>query len=141
MAWVPPAHWDESQTQLKKTGSVTLDANGNGVIIFDPDNGHQRWVVNTVIVSTNQAQAATVVPVVNIAINTTTYSTVSPGNLLDGTWSGNQDTFTGSIDISPCDFLSIIFRPGNSASASQIASLSGVVATAVVHGVKFNRRS
>lgn len=141
MAWIPPAHWNEFQSQLKKTQQVTLDVNGNGTLIFDPDNARQRWVVNSVVVSTNQAQTATVVPVVNIAINATSFSQASPGNLLDGSWSGNQDTFTGDIDIGPCDFLSILFHPANGATAAQIATLSGVIATAVVHGVKFNRRS
>lgn len=141
MGWVPPAHWNETQAQLKKTQQVTLDVNGNGTLIFDPDNARQRWLVTSVIVSTNQAQNATVVPVVNIALNAVTFSTASPGNLLDGSWSGNQDTFTGEIDVGPCDFLSILFRPGNGATASQIATLSGVIATAVVHGVKYNRRS
>lgn len=140
---VPPnPNWTETATQLRKTSTVTLDANGQGVITFDPDSASQRWVVEQVIVSTNQAQAATVVPIATVALNTTSFSGLSAGNQRGSfTWSGNNDAFTGEMDVSPMDFLSVIWAPGPGATAAQIALLPGVVATATVIGVKYTRRS
>lgn len=128
----------EIQGQLKKSGQVTLDANGNGVITFDPDNARQRWEVRQVVVTTNQASTATTVPVVTLAVNTVAFSTMSPGNQRGATWNGNQMTFTGKEDIGPCDFFTVIFRPPNGASGG---SLSGVICTAVVTGDKYTRRA
>lgn len=139
MPWQPPGHWTEVQSQLKKSGSVTLSSTGNGVITFDPDSGHQRWTVEQVVVTTNQAATATTVPVVTLALNTVSFSTMSPGNQRGATWSGNQDTFTGTPeDVGPCDFFSVIFSPpaGNNGS-----TLSGVICTAVLTGTKYTRRA
>lgn len=134
--WVPPAGWTETQAQLRKTGSVTLDANGNGVIIFDPDNARQRWVVTGVVVSDNQAATSTVIPVATIALNTTSLSTMSPANQRGATWSGNQDTFGGALDVGPCDFMAVIFSPPPGTGGSVLA---GVICTAIVTGVKYGR--
>lgn len=126
--------------ELKKTGSVTLDANGNGVLTFDPDHANQRWEVTSIVVKTNQPAAATVTPVATTAINTITLGTMSPGNQRGASWSGNQDTFTGLMKIGPCDFLTIIFSPPPG-QAGAAAVLNGVIATAVVSGTKFTRRA
>lgn len=129
----------ETQGLLKKSGQVTLDANGNGVLIFDPDSANQRWVVDTVVVTTNQPGTATTVPTCTIAMNTTQLSTMSPGNQRGSTWSGNQDVFTNAnMDIGPCDFLSVIFSPLQGTSG---AALNGVIATAVITGTKYTRRA
>jgi hypothetical protein len=101
----------EVQAQLRKSGSVTLNSSGNGVITFDPDNARQRWEVTSVIVSTNQAAAATVVPVATVALNTADITILSSGNNRGASWSGNQDTFQGQIDVGPCDFLTVAFSP------------------------------
>ena len=61
----------------------------------DPDNARQRWEVTSVVVSTNQAANATVVPVATVALNTSDISVLSAGNNRGQSWSGNQDTFTG----------------------------------------------
>ena len=128
----------EISGQLQKSGSVILDANGNGVLTFDPDNMRQRWEVSSVFVKTDQLATATVVPVATLAINSTDATTASPANLRGASWSGNQDTFIGKTDIGPCDFLSVIFScaPGQNASV-----LAGVKATAVVAGTKYTRRA
>jgi hypothetical protein len=128
----------ETSTLLKKSGTVALDANGNGVLIFDPDNARQRWEITSVIVSTNQNAIATVVPQVTLAVNTTDLGTMSPANQRGGTWNGNQDTFAGQIDIGPCDFVSVIFAPPTGTSGTP---LSGVLATAILTGTKYTRRS
>lgn len=137
MAWQPPPEWVETQAQLKKSGSVRLSASGQGTIYFDPDTARQRWVVSTIIVSTNQAFSAGTVPTVTVGLNGNDITTMSDGNQLGSTWSGNQDTYRGEIDVGPCDFLSIIFAPATGQSGT---SMSGVICTANITGVKYNRR-
>lgn len=124
----------EVTAQLKKSGQVTLDANGNGVLTFEPDSANQRWVVTSVVVKTNQPANATVVPVATIAVNTVDITTMSDGNNRGQSWSGNQDTFSGSQDVGPCDFLTVAFSPAPGQSG---AALAGVVASAVVTGTKY----
>ena len=97
--------WAETATQLHRAGQVILDDDGNGVLTFDPYSARQRWVVSSVVVSTNQAAAATVIPVATVAKNTVTVGTLSQGNSRGASWSGNQDTFAGQLDISAADFL------------------------------------
>lgn len=137
MGWQPPAEWVETQAQLKKSGNVTLNGSGQGTIYFDPDTARQRWVVNTIIVSTNQAFSAGTVPTVTVALNSNDILTMSDGNQLGATWSGNQDTYRGEIDVGPADFLSVIFAPADGQSGT---SMSGARCTAVITGVKYNRR-
>lgn len=136
--WTPPQHWTESEAQLKKSGNVTLNSAGQGTIYFDPDSARQRWVVNTIVVTTNQAFNAGTVPTVDVALNSNDITTMSDGNRRGATWSGNQDTYEGHIDVGSGDFLSIIFGPPAGQSGT---SLAGVICTAVVTGVKYNRRA
>jgi hypothetical protein len=138
MGWEPPAHWTETQAQLKKSGSVRLSASGQGTITFDPDSARQRWVVTTIIVKTDQAFNAGTVPTVTLGLNANSVATLSDGNHRGSTWSGNQDTWTGEIDVSPADFLSVLFAPPSGQSGS---SMSGVNCTAVIMGIKYNRRA
>jgi len=133
-----PAWNNEISSDLKKSKQITLDSGGNGVIIFDPDHANQRWEVTKIVVGTNQNATATVVPYVTPALNTVSLATLSAGNQRGAaTWSGNNDVFSGLIDVGPCDFLSLIFSPpkGNSGTA-----LSGVVGFAIVTGTKFTKR-
>jgi len=138
MSWTPPGHWVEVESQLKKSGQVTLDSNGNGVLTFDPDNARQRWVVEQVVVSTAQSSTATVVPQAIIALNTVTVATLSMGNQRGASWSGNQDTFTGNVDVSPADYLTVAFT---CPAGQSPAALAGVVASAIVTGTKHTRRA
>ena len=138
MGWTPPDHWSETQSQLKKSGSVTLNSAGQGAIYFDPDSARQRWVVNAIVVKTNQAFNAGTVPTVTVALNSNDVTTMSDGNQRGQTWSGNQDTYTGEIDVGPADFLSVIFAPPSGMAGT---SLSGVICSAVITGVKYNRRA
>jgi hypothetical protein len=138
MAWSPPAAWVETESQLKKSGSVTLNAAGYGTLTFDPDNARQRWAVAQITVKTNQAATATLVPIAQIAINTADITVLSPGNYFGASWSGNQDTFSGEMDVGPCDFLTVAFSPPPGQSG---AALSGVIAYATVTGSKFTRRA
>ena len=137
--FTPPDHWGEVASLLTKNGSVTLDSSGNGVVTFTPDNANQRWVVTTVIVSTNQSATATLVPYATGALNTTSLSQMSPGNQLGTSYDGNNDTFGApGFDVGPCDFYSVLFYPPPGQSGS---TLSGVIATAIVKGTKYTRRS
>jgi hypothetical protein len=128
---------------LYKSGSVVLGSDGTGVITFDPDNAWQRWEVNTISVNTNQDATATTVPTATAALNTVDASTMSQGNIRGGTsWSGNNDVLSGTqIDVSPGDFLSVVFQPPTGSTAAEIATLAGVTANAVVTGTKYTRRS
>lgn len=138
MSWSPPGHWVEVMSQLKKSGQVTLDALGNGVLTFDPDNARQRWVVESVVVATNQAANATVVPQAIVAVNTVTVATLSFGNQRGASWSGNQDTFQGSVDVSPADYVTVMFT---CPAGQDFTQLVGVVASVVLTGSKYTRRS
>lgn len=136
-----PLYLSETYGQLKKSGQVTLDANGNGVLYFTPDSARQRWEVTSVVVTTNQAANATVVPQAQLAINTADLGTMSQGNNRGATWSGNQDTFQGLVEVGPCDYLTILFNAAPGSTPGQIAQLVGVVASVIVSGSKFTRRS
>lgn len=133
-----PVRDGETAAQLKKSGTVTLNAAGQGVLQFDPDNANQRWEVTGVVVATDQAATATTVPVATLALNTNSLASMSQGNQRGTTWSGNNDSFAGLVDVGPADFLSVIFSPppGNAGTA-----LSGVHATAVLTGTKYTRRT
>lgn len=129
----------ELKSELKKSGRVTLDSAGNGVIIFDPDNANQRWEVTSVVVSTNQAATATVIPVATVSLNTAVPALLSAGNNLGSSWQGNKETFTGSQPVGPCDFLSIVFGPPPQ-QAGAAAAIAGVMCTAIIQGWKYTRR-
>lgn len=132
----------EVQLQLKKSGQVTLDSTGSGTLYFDPDSANQRWEVTGVVVSTDQAATATVVPVATVALNSHDMTTMSAGNQRGSSWSGNQDSFGGpQVDVSAGDFLAVIFSPPPGSTSAQIAQLSGVIASAVVTGTKYTRRA
>ena len=120
---------------------MTLDPAGNGVLTFQPYSARQRWTVSTVVVSTNQAAAATVVPVATVARNTVIAALLSQGNNHGQSWSGNQDVFAGVIELGACDFLSVLFTPPPGATAGQIAALSGVIGYATVTGTAYTRRA
>jgi hypothetical protein len=139
--WVPPAHWAETASQLKVNGSVTLNAAGTGSLQFSPDNANQRWVITSVVNGTNQNQTALVVPYCTLALNTTDITQLAQGNQRGSTYNGAQNTFSGTMDVGPCDFISVLFYPPPGATAGQIAALSGVFANAVVQGTKYTRRA
>lgn len=136
---IVPDAWTESAGVLKVSGQAKLDANGNGAIYFSTPSGHQRWEVTGVVFGTNQPANATVVPVGTVALNAADISTMSPGNNLGATWSGNQDVGRGNIDVGPCDFLTVLFSPPPGSTPAQVALLAGVICTAVISGTKFTR--
>lgn len=126
---------------LKYAGSVKLDSSGNGVLTFDPSSARERWEITSIVVSTNQAANATVVPVATVGKNTAIVSNLSQSNNHGQSWSGNQDVFAGQIDIGPADFLSVLFSPPPGATNTQISALVGVICYATVTGQRFTRRA
>ena len=138
--FVPPPHWTETAGQLKQTGSVTLNAGGIGTVTFSPVNANQRWVIGKVVVSTNQDATAVVIPYATLALNTVDFATLSQGFQRGTSWAGNNDSFSGTMDVGPCDFFSVLFYPPPGSSPSQVAQLAGVIATAVATGTSYTRR-
>ena len=136
--FIPPDHWGEVSGALRKSGSVTLDANGNGVIEFHPDNASQRWVVTSIVTQTNQASTATLVPYVTGALNTYSPSVLSPSNQFGTSYSANNDTFGGALDVAPTDTFCVLYYPPPGQSG---AALAGVRAIAVIRGTFYTRRS
>lgn len=139
--FVAPDHWREVSSGLRKSGQVTLDANGNGVLTFDPDSANQRWVITYITITTNQPATATVVPQCTLALNTTDITQLSQGNSRGTSWSGNNDTFDASIDVGPVDFVSLLFAAPPGSTALQLAELAGVIAGATLNGTKYTRRN
>lgn len=139
--FVPPAHWTETAGQLKQTGNAVLNAAGMGTVSFSPVSASQRWVAGKVVVSTNQPATAVVIPYATLALNTTDFTTLSQGFQRGTSWAGNNDNFSGSLDIGPCDFLSVLFYPPPGSTPAQVAQLAGVIATAVLTGTSYTRRA
>ena len=134
----PPDHWAEVSGMLRKSGSVILDANGNGIATFDVDNASQRWVITSVVTKTNQAAVANLVPWATGALNTYTVNTLSPSNTFGTTYSGNNDQFGGAIDVSPTDTFCVLYYPPPGQSGTPLA---GVIATAIIRGTYYTRRT
>jgi hypothetical protein len=136
--FIAPGHWGEASGMLRKSGAVILDASGNGVILFDVDNASQRWVVTSIVTSTSQNATATVYPFCTGALNTYSLSTLSPLNQFGTSFSGNNDTFGGAIDVSPTDTFCVLYYPPPGQSG---APLAGVRASAVIRGTYYTRRT
>lgn len=139
--FVPPAHWAETASQLRQSGQVTLNASGIGTLSFGTDSANQRWVITYITVTTNQVATATVVPQCTLALNTTDITQLSQSNSRGTSWTGNNDSFSASIDVGPCDFVSLLFAPPPGSTPAQLALLSGVIAGATVQGTKYLRRA
>jgi hypothetical protein len=135
---VDPA-WNETASQLAKQSTVTLNSSGVGTIEFDTDNANQRWEVTNVVVSTNQAATATTIPVASLGLNADFLGNLATSNQRGSTWSANQDQWSGgTIDVGHTDSFAVTFTPAPGASGTPLA---GVLATAVVTGTKYTRRS
>lgn len=140
--FIPPAAWTETPGQLRQSGQVTLGSSGTGYISFSTNNANQRWVVTQVIIGTNQASTAVIIPFATLALNTTDITQLSASNSYGTSWSGNNDTFGGSpLDVGPVDFMSIIFYPPPGSGGTAAAALAGVIASVTVSGTKYTRRN
>lgn len=116
----------EVEGNLAEYGSVVLDSNGNGTIDFDVDNAWQRWEIDTVRVSTNQPDNLTPYPIAEVFAGP-----ISPGFSQGATWTGNSDTFKGTVEIDSGSELHVVFTGGP----------AGYTAYARVYGKRYTRRS
>jgi hypothetical protein len=138
--FIPPPSWTETAGQLKTSGQAVLNSAGIATIPFSPDHANQRWVITSVVCSTNQPSQSLCVPYGTLALNTVDITQLSQGNQRGTTYNGYQNTFSGAMDVGPCDFVSVLFYPPPGATNAQIAALAGVIASVVINGTKYTRR-
>lgn len=139
--FIAPDNWVEISGRLRTSQSGTLGATGTTAIIFQPTSANQRWVVTSCVVSTNQASTAVVTPYATMALNTTDITQLGQSNRVADTYNGSQNTFSGALDVGPCDFLAVLVYPPPGSTAGQISALVGVIASVVIYGTKYTRRA
>jgi hypothetical protein len=106
--------------EIRRRQSVTLDGSGNGAVTFTVWHANQRWVIEYVGVSTNQAPTTAPYP------TATVYEGPQQAGMSDGaTWTGNQDTFRGRFVMDACTDLTVAFTGG----------VAGSAATVIIEGV------
>lgn len=114
----PGGDWTEVG-EIRRRLSVTLDGSGNGAVTFNVRHANQRWRIEYVTVSTNQASTTAPYPTATI------YEGPQQAGMSDGaTWTGNQDTFRGRFVMDACTDLTVAFTGG----------VAGSVATVVILG-------
>jgi len=112
--------------QLHESGRVVLDSSGYGEIYFSVYNAWQRWEVDSVVVKTSQATDQTPYPKAEV------YAGFIADVFSQGaTWTGNQDTFSGRVDVDDGTDMIIVFSGG----------IAGTTATAIVYGKRYTRIS
>lgn len=117
----------EVEGDLNESGNVKLDSNGDGTVTFDVDNSWQRWVIDSIPVGTSQLSTQTPYPTAEVFAGPGPFPPYSQG----ATWTGNQDTFTGRVDLDSGSTLFVVWSGG----------ISGTIATARVHGKRYTRIS
>lgn len=134
----PPDSWDEVSGPVRKSSTVVLDASGKGVVEFAPHSGNTRWIITSVVVSTNQTATASLIPYATAALNTFDISMLSATNDFGATYEANNDAFYGSMDVPPTATFCVLAYPPPGQSGSPLA---GVRFTAVVRGTYYTRRN
>lgn len=117
---------DEIEGELHKYDSVILDSNGDGTIDFSVDNAWQRWVIDSVRVTTSQLSTQAPYPTAEVFAGP-----ISPGFSQGATWTGNNDTFRGKAEIDVGGELHVVFTGG----------VPGSRAYARVYGKRYTQRS
>ena len=110
-----------SEQILDIYGSVTLDANGYGVVSLNPE-GFRTWVVTTTSVRTDQAIDAAPVPQCTVYLGS-----IGPGQIIAQTWMGNRATATGRTVVQPSQPLITEWTngiPGSLATVSLYGTMS-----------------
>lgn len=106
----------EKRGRLDTGGRVVLDLAGNGAVIMRPPNAHQRWLVKSCVVQTNDLPTATIIPKCYVYVGAP-----STNNAVDSTYTGNQDTSDSVYDVPYGAFLTVQWTggvPGSLASVS-----------------------
>jgi hypothetical protein len=114
----------ETEASLDETGSVVLDASGNGTVVLRPSNAHERWVITTTVVRVN---SGTNIP------SCVTYagsSGVTGGTPVDTTVTGNGDSSDTRVEINPGSFFTVVWTGGD----------VGATASVTVTGKRIQRR-
>ena len=107
---------------VRRRAAVTLDGSGNGSVSFDVQHANQKWTIDTVFCTTNQAQTTSPYPQV-IAYLTGMQAGAAEG----ASWVGNQTTLRGPMDMDAGDTLNVQFNGG----------AAGAVATVVIEGTNY----
>lgn len=102
------------------TGTVTLDANGNGTITLQPGSHWLRWEVTHVNVKTSQASGTTPVPTAEVYVN----DSAEFANHHGGTRDGDLDVSRGRVPMDGTDVLLVVFT-GGIAGTTAFASAFG----------------
>jgi hypothetical protein len=105
--------------RVRRTSSVKLDGSGNGEVLFDVPSANHRWILETVVVNVSGA-APGLFPQVVLYVGGVQSAGLSEG----ATWTGNQQTFTGRIDMDSGITLMVAFIGGPAAA----------MATAIIEG-------
>ena len=116
----------EEPGYLNESDNVVLDSNGNGTVDFDVDNAWQRWVIDSIVVSTSQGSTQTPYPTAEVYAGP-----IAPPFSQGASWTGNQDTFKGRVDLDSGSELHIVWKGG----------IPGTTATARIHGTRYTRTS
>lgn len=113
------ADWQRIGT-VRRRAAVTLDGSGNGTVTFGVTySANHKWVISDIIVATSQSQTTPPYP------TATAYLGGQQVGVSEGaTWTGNQDTMRGTIEMTAADDLTVSFTGG----------VAGSVATAIIEG-------
>ncbi|WP_298561399.1 hypothetical protein [Streptomyces luteogriseus] len=106
---------------LDEPGTVVLDANGYGLITFQPES-FRTWNVTSINVRTDQGPAETPVPQCTVYLGV-----VDPGAIKAQTYMGNRSTAQGSIIVQPSTQLLVEWTngiPGSTATVSLYGQMS-----------------
>jgi hypothetical protein len=115
------ADWNRIGT-VRRRGSVKLDGSGNGNIDFYVTySANHKWVIADVLVATDQSSTTAPYPTA-----TAYYGGQQVGVSEGATWTGNQDTMRGIIEMTD-EALTVRFTGG----------IAGSVATVVIEGDSF----
>jgi hypothetical protein len=101
---------------------TTLDASGNGSIVFSVYSANSKFELQTVVVKAAGATPA-LFPQVTLYNGINQQDARSQG----ASWIGGQVTFTGHIEMNNADDLTVGFAKGT----------AGVVVTAIIEGVNY----
>lgn len=107
---------------VRRSGHCTLDANGNGSIVFEVFSANHKFGVDSVV-----CKAAGAAPV--LFPQATLYKGLSMQDAQSqgGSWLGGQVTFRGYIEMTDADQLTVGFAMGT----------AGTVMTAILEGTNY----
>lgn len=118
---MPKPSWHEIGP-VRRGQRTTLDASGNGSIVFDVFSANHKFDLDSVVVKASGAQPA-LFPQVTLYNGINQQDARSQG----ASWVGGQVTFRGHIEMNNADSLTVGFSKG----------VAGMVVTAVIEGINY----